>query len=62
MEHEAALDRLPPKARAIALRARDQGMNKKDLAALLGIEVEAVGPFLEVAVEKLRGPGGRVAL
>ena len=57
MEREAALDRLPP-AHAIALRARDQGMNKKDLAALLGIEVEAVGPFLEVAVEKLRALEG----
>jgi hypothetical protein len=53
MKRMAALDRLLP-THAIALRARDQGMNKKDLAALLGIEVEAVGPFLEVADEKLR--------
>lgn len=53
MEREAALDRLTP-AHAIALRAREHGMNSEDIAALLGIELEAVGPLIEVANEKLR--------
>jgi hypothetical protein len=29
-------------------------MGSEDLAALLGIEKEAVGPLIEVATEKLR--------
>jgi DNA-directed RNA polymerase specialized sigma24 family protein len=53
MEREAALDRMPP-THAIALRAREQGMSREDLATLLGIELEAVGPLIEVATEKLR--------
>jgi DNA-directed RNA polymerase specialized sigma24 family protein len=53
MERKVALDRLPP-AHAIALRAHEQGMSSEGLAALLGIEPEAVGPFIEVANEKLR--------
>ncbi len=53
MDREAALDRLPP-AHAVALRALERGISEDDLAALLGMEPEAVGPLLEVATQKLR--------
>ncbi len=53
MEREAALDRLPP-VHAIALRASEQGLSSENIGALLGIELKAVGPLIEVANEKLR--------
>jgi DNA-directed RNA polymerase specialized sigma24 family protein len=53
MEREVALDRLTP-AHAVALRAREQGMSSEHIAALLGIEQEAVEPLIQVANEKLR--------
>lgn len=48
----AALDRLPS-AYGLALRLRGAGQADEVIAVRLGIELEAVGPLLTIAEEKL---------
>lgn len=52
MDRAAAIAELP-EAYAAALRARDEHLNNQDIAARLGIEVEAVAPLLRLAAAKL---------
>lgn len=47
-----ALSRLPSNY-AIALRLRHEGMERDRMAAVLGIDVEAVGPLLALGEAKL---------
>jgi hypothetical protein len=48
----AALAELPT-VHALALRLSDEGEPPDRIARLLGVEPEAVGPLLEVAIAKL---------
>jgi DNA-directed RNA polymerase specialized sigma24 family protein len=54
MDRTAAIAKLP-EAYAIALRLRDEHLNNEDIAARLGIEVDAVEPLLRLAAAKLGG-------
>lgn len=54
MDRETAMRRLP-RAYAVALQLRDEGLNDAELARRLAIEPEAVGPMLAVARAKLAG-------
>jgi hypothetical protein len=52
VERDDALRELPS-AYAVGLRMRARGNGDAEIAAVLGIEREAVGPLLEVAERKL---------
>jgi hypothetical protein len=51
MDREEQLRRLPL-AHAVALRLRDAGASDELIAAALGVELEGVGPLLEVGEAK----------
>lgn len=52
MDRAAALDRLP-ELYAQAIRLRDAGVTREEIAVRLGIALEAVAPCLSVAEAKL---------
>jgi hypothetical protein len=52
MERERALVELST-AHAVALRLRDAGAGDEQIAVALGVPVEGIGAFLEVAEAKL---------
>ena len=52
MDRTAAIGELPD-AYAAALRLRDEDLSNEELAARVGVEVEAVEPLLRLAAAKL---------
>ena len=52
MHHESAIAQLPD-VYATALRLRDKGLGEQDIATRRSVDVEAVGPLLQVAAAKL---------
>jgi hypothetical protein len=52
MDRTAAIAKLPD-AYATALRLRDEDVGNEEIAARLGIELEAVAPLLRIAAAKL---------
>jgi DNA-directed RNA polymerase specialized sigma24 family protein len=52
MNRATAIAELPD-AYATAVRARDEHLTNEEIAARLGIEIEAVEPLLRIAVAKL---------
>jgi hypothetical protein len=52
VDRDRALAELPL-AYAVALRLRERGIARDDIAYVLGVEPQAIGPLLEIASLKL---------